>query len=187
MSLRVNLREVPRYEDIYKALLKSRRFVDRGRYRLRDFMVVSTLGFTGIRIGELAALTKDDIDFENEVIIVRQLKKRREVYREVPIPIDWYWVYMERYYALVPGDRLFPLSDRYLREIVYKWSEKFLGKRIRPHFFRHAYALNYLRKTKDLEGLRRLLGHSDYRVLKVYLDFTQEDLRSELEKVLVLG
>ena len=74
MSLRVNLRDVPRYEDIYKALSRSRRLVDRGRYGLRDFMVVSTLGFTGIRIGGLAILSKAYVDFENEVIW--HLKKR---------------------------------------------------------------------------------------------------------------
>lgn len=187
VALRVNLRDVPRYEDIYRALLKTRRYVDRGKYPLRDFLAVSTLAFTGIRIGELAALSKHDVDLENQVIIIRQQKKRREQSRVIPVPIDWYWFYMERYYALVDGNMLFNLSTRQLRNIVYKWSMQFLGKKIKPHYFRHAYALNFLRKNKDLEALRRLLGHSDYKVLKVYLDFTQEDLRKELEKVLVIG
>ena len=183
MLIRTDLREVPYYEDIYNAILKTRRLVNKGRYRLRDFMIITTLAFTGIRVGELVELRKEDVDLEREVIVIRQLKKRGKASRVIPIPVDWYWFYMSRYYALVSG-KLFNISKRHVRTIVYRWSEEFLGKRIRPHYFRHAYALNFLRKSKDLEALRRLLGHSDYRVLKEYLDYTQEDLAEVLKKVL---
>ncbi len=185
-AIKVNLREVPYFEDIYNALLKTRRLVDREKYRLRDFVIISTLALTGMRIGELLGLRKEDVDLERHVIVIKQLKKRKEKYRVIPVPVDWYWFYMGRYYALVKSDRLFDLSARYVREIIYKWSERFLGRRMRPHFFRHAYALYFLRKSKDLEALRRLLGHSDYRVLKEYLDYTQEDLEEVLEKILNL-
>ena len=53
---------------------------------------------------------------------------------------------------------------------------------MRPHALRHSYAIFILKSTKDLEAVRRLLGHSDYKWLKVYLDYTQEDLAAELEK-----
>jgi len=39
-----------------------------------------------------------------------------------------------------------------------------------------------LKQTKDLKAVGRLLGHSDYKWLKVYLDYTQEDLAQELER-----
>jgi len=66
---------------------------------------------------------------------------------------------------------------------VYKFSIRYLKKKIRPHAIRHSYALAVLKKTKDLEVVRRLLGHADYKHLKHYLNYTQEDLEKELMKV----
>ena len=39
-----------------------------------------------------------------------------------------------------------------------------------------------LKRIKDLEAVRRLWEHSTYKWLKVYLDYTQEDLAQELER-----
>ena len=40
-----------------------------------------------------------------------------------------------------------------------------------------------MKATKNLEVIRRLLGHEDYDTVKVYLDLSQEDLEEELAKV----
>jgi site-specific recombinase XerD len=40
-----------------------------------------------------------------------------------------------------------------------------------------------LKATKNLEAVRRLLGHRDYATIKVYLDLTQEDLEQELDRL----
>jgi len=73
-------------------------------------------------------------------------------------------------------------SERQARNIVYKFTKRYLGKKVRPHALRYSYAVFVLKNTKDLEAVRRLLGHQDYKWLKVYLDYTQEDLSQELEK-----
>jgi len=51
---------------------------------------------------------------------------------------------------------------------VYRWSERYLGRRVRPHALRHSYALYLLGKTGSLELVKRLLGHTSYRWLKTY-------------------
>jgi len=51
---------------------------------------------------------------------------------------------------------------------------------VRPHALRHAYATFILKHTRDLETVRRLLGHAGYDVIKAYLDYTQEDLEERL-------
>jgi len=51
--------------------------------------------------------------------------------------------------------------------------------RFRPHAIRHSYALFVLKTTKDLEVVRRLLSRSDYKWLRVYLNYIQEELAEE--------
>jgi len=75
------------------------------------------------------------------------------------------------------------LTDRQARNVVYKFTKRYLKRKIRPHAIRHSYAIAVLKATKNLEVVRRLLGHEDYKTIKAYLDFTQEDLEEELTKI----
>ena len=77
-------------------------------------------------------------------------------------------------------DKLFNVTVRQAGNIVYSFTENYLRKRIRSHAIRHSYAVAVLKTTRNLEAVRRLLGHRDYSTIKVYLDLTQEDLEQEL-------
>lgn len=184
-SIRLKIEDVPRYETLVERLERAYRDVDRGRYRLRDLALVATLTFTGCRLGEALSLTLESLDFEHKVVTIAQEKKRTRFVRKVPVPMPLYWKIMERYAKRIPfrNSKLFPITDRQARNIVYKFTKRYLGRKIRPHAIRHSYATFILRKTRDLETVRRLLGHSGYNVLKAYLDYTQEDLESELERI----
>jgi site-specific recombinase XerD len=71
----------------------------------------------------------------------------------------------------------------YARTYGSEAREAHLKKRTRFHAIRHSYAVAVLKATKNLEAVRRLLGHGDYTTIKVYLDLTQEDLEQELSKL----
>lgn len=180
----LRLVDIPRYEALVVALRRGLRATERGRLRLRDLALVATLVFTGCRIGEALKLRARDVDTRARTVRIRQEKKRQEFHRVVPVPSRLYWTIMERYLARLPepDTPLYPITERQARNIVYGFTKRYLGKRYRPHALRHSYAIFVLKKTKDLEALRRLLGHSDYKWLKQYLDYTQEDLAEELEK-----
>jgi len=94
---------------------------------------------------------------------------------------------MNYYLDRIAEDRVFNITVRQARNIVYSFTEKYLKKRVRPHAIRHSYAVAVLKATKNLEAVRRLLGHRDYSTIKVYLDLTQEDLEQELSKVFGQG
>jgi len=91
---------------------------------------------------------------------------------------------MEWYCRYNPGSdsKLFAITERQARDIVYKFTAWYLRVKIRPHAIRYAYAMFVLKATKNIEAVRRLLDHADYKWLKVYLDHTQEDLAEELSK-----
>ena len=90
---------------------------------------------------------------------------------------------MTHYLKRIAEDSVFNGSVRQARNIVCSFTEKYLKKRIRPHAIRHSYAVAVLNVTKNLEAVRRLLGHSDYTTIKVFLALTQEDLEQELSKL----
>jgi len=180
----LKLEDVPRFEALYSAIQRARKDMEEARYRLRDLALVTTLVFTGCRLGEALRLRLNDLDFKEKTVRIVQEKKRAQYPRIIPIPSSLFWEVMERYSRRIASkeDLLFPISDRQARNIVYKFTKRYLRKKLRPHALRHAYAVFVLKKTKDLEAVRRLLGHSDYKWLKVYLDYTQEDLAQELER-----
>jgi len=180
----MKLEDVPKYEALVDAVKRAFSDVDKARYRLRDLALVATLTFTGCRLGEALKLKLGDLDFKEKTVRIRQEKKREEFTRVVPVPSRIFWDVMERYSRRIPHREalLFEISDRQARNIVYKFSKRYLRMKIRPHAIRHSYALFVLKNTKNLEVVRRLLGHSDYKWLRVYLNYTQEDLAEELAR-----
>jgi len=122
------------------------------------------------------------LDFESRAVRIRQRKKRTEFIRVIPVPASLFWEIIERYVWRVEH-RLFPISDRWARSVVYRFSERYLRKRVRPHAIRHSFAIAVLEKTRNLEVVRRLLGHSGYTTLKYYLDYTQKDLEEYLAEL----
>jgi site-specific recombinase XerD len=186
----LKIEDVPPYRALLEAVERAYNDVKQGRYRLKDLALVSVLVFTGCRIGEAVRLTREDVDVRERCIRIRQLKKRGEFQRVVPVPSGLFWEIMERYLRRVATKHLFPsakgdmpMTERQARNVVYKWSKRYLKRKIRPHAIRHSYAIEVLRATKNLEAVRRLLGHEDYSTIKIYLNLTQQDLEDELKKV----
>ena len=178
----LKLVDVPKYRELLEAVRRAYRDVAAGRYKIRDLALVAVLTFTGCRIGEVLQLTREDLDPRERVVRIRQLKKRGETFRLVPVPSELFWDIMESYMWRVES-KLFSITKRQARNIVYKFSRRYLGKRVRPHAIRHSFALAVLELTKNVEVVRRLLGHASYDTLKSYLDYTQRDLEEELSKL----
>ena len=176
----LKLEDIPRYESLIAAIEKAKRH----RYKDRDLALISILIFTGCRLGEAMKIRVKDLDFKHRTITIHQEKKGRKFIRIVPVVSDMFWNIMERYVRTIPyrNERLFDLTIRQGRNIVYSFTKKYLKRRIRPHAIRHSYAVFILKHTRDLEAVRRLLGHADYKWLKAYLDYSQEDLETMLRE-----
>jgi len=144
---------------------------------------VASLIFTGCRIGVVVQHRNRDVDIKRKTVVIRQLKKRGVFQRVVPVLSILYWEIMKYHLERTAENKVFNVSLRQARNIVYSFAEKYLRKRISLHAIRHSYAVAVLKATKNLEVVRRLLGYRDYAAIKVYLDLTQEDLEQELSKL----
>ena len=120
-----------------------------------------TLYYTGMREGELLALTPADIDFEKSTIIINKsyqrlgkedvistpkTEKSRRTVTILSVLSDCLREYIGKCYGLQPTDRLFPYTKSFLyREMEYACKTSGV-KRIRVHDIRHPYVKHTTKK-----------------------------------------
>jgi len=51
-----------------------------------------------------------------------------------------------------------------------------IDKSVSPHTLRHTFATEFYRKTKDLETLRLILGHSNIPTTQIYVTLANIDM-----------
>ncbi|MBC8390910.1 MAG: site-specific integrase [Actinobacteria bacterium] len=49
------------------------------------------------------------------------------------------------------------------------------------HTLRHTYTTQYYKKTKDIETLRRILGHSDISTTTIYITLANIDVENGMK------
>ena len=123
--------------------------------RPASYAVFMTMYYTGIREGELLALTPADIDFTQGTLSINKSYQRmngKDVItppktpksnRVVTIPEvlkTTLRTYMNRCYGLQPDDRLFPYTKSFLYHEMEYGVQQSGVKRIRVHDIRHSHA-----------------------------------------------
>lgn len=56
-----------------------------------------------------------------------------------------------------------------------------IDKIISSHTLRHIYAKQYYKQTKDIETLRRILGHSDIGTTTIYITLANIDVENGMK------
>ncbi len=153
--------------------------------------VLTVLARTGLRVGELCALTTPDIELGERKgkVIVREGKGGR--YREVPLNAEArraLRVYLEVRPTTVEAQifigRRGPLTTNGVYSIVRKYAQLAGLEPISPHVLRHTFATHYLAANSgDLVGLARLLGHASLNTVAIYTQPTLDDLSGRVEKL----
>lgn len=151
---------------------------------LRDRALLEVLYATGLRVSELASLTKEDIGAE--LIRVRGKGGRM---RAVPVGQPARQA-LGRYLsdgrrrlaghesgdALWVGVRGGPLGPRGIRAVVQTRLASF------PHALRHSFATHLLEGGADLRTVQELLGHRDLATTQIYTAVTRNHLRGTYER-----
>lgn len=117
--------------------------------------IFELLFWTGMRSGELLALTLNDFDFENKTVSINKNyarlnfedlilpPKTPKSKRIITIPkflCDLVDEYSQKLYDYDPGDRLFNVTKFYLTHEMTRGCKKSGVKRIRIHDLRHSHA-----------------------------------------------
>jgi len=171
----------------------------------RDAAVLELLYATGARVGEVADLDVDDVDFAAECVTLRGKggrervvpfgscarlalklylqKGRRELLagagRGAPSTARRGTAQRQRR-PLFVNRRGGRLSARGLRRVVSQWSSRRLPmeRRISPHTLRHSFATHLLDKGAEIRLVQELLGHASLSTTQIYTHVSQERLRA---------
>ena len=159
--------------------------------RMRDRLIIKLLYETGIRVGELSALTIGDVDLDAGEITIQHAKRHREG-RKVPIVNSWTRTMLRDYVGtrknrkdpLFVSNKRGPLSRRQIERLMFKYgTEVNLDKDKRhPHVLRHTHAVHALKSGIDLRTLQQNLGHSSIEVTAIYLTMDIDDRKEEYSK-----
>ncbi len=158
---------------------------------LRDRALLETLYASGMRAGELVALSLTDIDFDEGVVrvigkgdkeritllgrqavfsLTRYLRRGRPVLVNTA-PQDTGALFVNRY-----GGRL---SDRSVRRMFDRYCQAASGTlKVTPHVLRHTFATHLLAGGADLRLVQELLGHAGLTTTQMYTHVTTDRLQS---------
>jgi len=155
---------------------------------IRDLAIIDLLYSTGMRVGELVNLNKDDVNFaERECIVFGKGGKERKVYFDAKTKI-----HLSKYLAQrqdtnealfvtlnAPHDRL-KISGV---EVRLRELGKSLGMgRIHPHKFRRTMATRAIERGMPIEQVQKILGHSQIDTTMEYAIVNQSNVKASHQK-----
>jgi len=159
---------------------------------LRDRTIMELLLSTGLRVGELINLKRDQLT-ENNCI---SINGKGNVIRLVFISKRARW-WLNKYlktrndnspvlfckYKGVESD----LSPRTIQRLIKEYScIAGITKDVSPHTLRHSLAVNLLENGADIFYIKEILGHKDIGTTQIYLHATNKRLQEIHEKFHIL-
>ena len=164
---------------------------------LRDRAMMELFFSTGLRVSELASLTRTMINPETgEMRVVGKGRKERIVFIS-PRAAEWYMRYVTRrqdeleaafvgYRGKGVGDHPSPKVEAQATALTSRSIERSiekhvvaagLVKKITPHTLRHSFATDLLLNGADIRSVQTLLGHSSITTTQIYTHITNSQLK----------
>lgn len=155
------------------------KFISILRDDIKYFTIFEVLYYTGMREGEVLALTPRDIDLAGRVIHVRKTYCRRnrkdiitepkteQSIRDIVIPqflADELRTYMDKIYGLEEDQRIFPLVAEAVQHKMKRTIDKAGVPNIRVHSLRHSHVAYLINQGVQPLLIKERLGHADIKM-----------------------
>ncbi|MDH4330854.1 MAG: tyrosine-type recombinase/integrase [Candidatus Moranbacteria bacterium] len=158
---------------------------------LRDRAILELLFSSGLRVSELTATNRNQINLKNQEFSVRgkggkirivfvsdTAKDAVERYLDKRRDID------EALFARLPKKGMIEnagslrLTPRSIQRIVKFYAKKAgIVKNVHPHMLRHSFATDLLANGADIRSVQSMLGHSSITTTQIYTHVTNRQLR----------
>ena len=147
----------------------------------QERLVVWTLLDTGLRVAELANLTREHIDWQQHRLMIygkggpygTQSKRRIIPLSERIKPL------IDAHFALHDSIGMTP---RTIQRIMKRLANRaHITRPVTPHVLRHTFAVAAVQKGISLPALQRLLGHDRLTTTEIYLNLSPEDVIREFK------
>ena len=150
---------------------------------MRDAAILWTLWTTPARVGELCALTVEDIDWQQAVLHFRRAKGGNQ-YRAVLFPpcleaLDRYLRHRPhrqaaRVFLAINGQPMTPHGVRLLLRRLADRSR--LAKPLYPHALRHRFGMETVRWGLATDVAAKAMGHRTTKATEIYRGWVTEDI-----------
>lgn len=147
--------------------------------RITSKTMFNLLFYSGIREGEMFALTLSDFDFDNNTVSITKtyarIKKKdiigppktKSSIRTIDLPefiLDQIKEYSSQLYDYKPNQRLFTVSKSHLYTEMKRSAEANKIRKIRVHQLRHSHASLLINMNYSPIIIKERLGHHDIQV-----------------------
>lgn len=149
----------------------------------RDLAIIDMLASTGMRVGELVKLNREDIDFDNrECIVLGKGNKQRKVYFDARTKIHLQNYLRDR---TDENEALFVSLQKPYNRLLISGVEirlRDLGRKlelnkVHPHKFRRTLATMAIDKGMPIEQVQQLLGHQSVDTTLQYAMVNQNNVK----------
>jgi integrase/recombinase XerC len=157
----------------------------------RDFAILVTLGFTGMRLQELVGLNLDCIDMERKTVRVFGKGAKERLIPMNPFVINAINAWLDvrpatgdvaAVFLNLKGGRL---TGRSVENVVHKYVQRagIMKTKISPHKLRHTFATLLHVNEVDILEIKSLLGHASIMSTQIYTHTNTNKLRSAVERL----
>lgn len=145
----------------------------------RYHLIFEILFWTGVREGELLALTSKDVDLEKNQIHIDKTYYRMKGRDVITVPKTENSVrtidipeflkqelkeYISRLYGIPDNERLFPIVAEAVQHKLKRQCEKSGVKKIRVHDLRHSHVAHLINQGVQPLIIKERLGHRDIKI-----------------------
>jgi site-specific recombinase XerD len=142
-------------------------------------------------VSEAVTLLREEINFDEGLLTVREGKGRKDRHVTLPVSIrPKLKAYFDSRFDVSPyvfNTRSGHLHVKSAQIIVDEAARKAgIAKNVTPHTLRHSYATHLLEAGTDIRIIQRLLGHSDIKTTQIYTQISTQlikNVKSPLDSV----
>ena len=203
MSNTVKINLVDRSGRKYLNAAERRRFIDTACAAPVPAVQIFalTLVYTGCRISEALALRYCDVDINNACLRFKTLKRRREVWREVPVPPDFVraieLVHSVRAIELVHSVRAVQSRSRGVNRRLWTFNRATASRYVKGLMtgadikgpqasakgLRHAFGVAAVESGVPLPTIAAVLGHAQITTTAIYTTAVGTEARTFLSRM----
>jgi tyrosine recombinase XerC len=154
---------------------------------LRDRAMLETLYSTGMRVGELVGLNREDLDEISGTVIVRGKGKKERLCPIGETALKAIRSYVAKRpkdkklrvpYALFVSQKGTRLTVRQVDRLLARYAaHAHLPPTVHAHTLRHSFATHLLDRGADLRSVQELLGHANLATTQIYTHVTAQRLK----------
>jgi site-specific recombinase XerD len=156
---------------------------------LRDQAICGLMLHAGLRVSEVCALNRDDLQLSDRSgwVTIRQGKGNKQ--RKVPLNVTIRRI-LESYLKTLPNDQvaLFAseraerITPRGVQYLVSQYAYDARLEDVTPHTLRHTFCKNLIDQGVSIEQVATLAGHSSLDVTRRYVTPSAQDLQAAVER-----